>query len=139
MLCQMSQRSHVDALPHDGQVGDAVLNDLGNILQPEKEAANYTPTPLDPIQMATVLKKSAKLTTDEYYGLLYYLQRTGQQYQAYNALPHPQNALILSPHAEHPLQVHLYNHVFSCQKSHEGNSVIQFYNSHIHSHKTGFI
>jgi hypothetical protein len=139
MLRQMSRRARVDALLHDGQVGDAALNDLGKILQPEKESANYTPTPLDPIQMATVLKKSPKLTTDEYYGLLYYLQGTGRQYQAYNALPHPQNALILSPHAERPLQVHLYNHVFSCQKSHEGNSAIQFYNPHTHRHETGFI
>ena len=138
MLRQMSRRAHVDAFLCDG-LGDAASNNLAKILQPVDILANHIPTPLNPVETAAVLKKAPKLAPTDYNALLNYLQSTGRQYQNFNAIPHPPNALILPPHAELPLQVHHHGHTFSCQQSHEGNSAIQFYNPQTQAHDTGFI
>ena len=79
MLCQISQRAHVDALLKDG-LGGTASNNLANILKPDNASADWTPIPLDPIQVAAALKKSPKLAEDHYNALLAYLQGTGGQY-----------------------------------------------------------
>ncbi|EDR00486.1 uncharacterized protein LACBIDRAFT_334088 [Laccaria bicolor S238N-H82] len=66
---------------------------------------NFSPTPLDSAEMAAVFKKASNLPQDAYDALLVYLQATGHQYRAYDAFPHPSNALILPPTVELPLQV----------------------------------
>jgi hypothetical protein len=128
----------VDALLKDG-LDKMTSNNLAKILKSENDSADCTPTPLNPIQVAEALKKSPKLAEEHYNALLIYLQGTGQQYRAFHALPHPPNALILPQHAKLPLQVHLHDRTFSCQKSHEGNSAIQFYSPYTQEHSTGFI
>ena len=138
MLRQMSRRARVDASLQD-TLGDTVSNNLAKILRPENNSADCSPILLNPIQVATALKESSKLAEDHYNALLYYLQGTGRPYRASHALPHPPNALILPPHAKLPSQVHHHGHTFSCQKSHEGNSAIQFYNPYTQQHDTGFV
>ncbi|KAF8234136.1 hypothetical protein L208DRAFT_1551034, partial [Tricholoma matsutake] len=49
------------------------------------------------------------------------------------------NVIILPPQAQHLLQVHHDECTFSCEKSHEGNSAIKFYNPLTQAHDTGFI
>jgi hypothetical protein len=128
----------VDALLQDG-LGNTASNNLAKVLKSEDVSADCTPRPIDPIQAATALEKSPKLAEDHYNALLVYLQGTGRQYRAFHAFPHPQNALILPPHAKIPSQMHYHGHTFSCQRSHEGNSAIQFYNPYTQQHSTGFI
>ena len=115
------------------------MNGLANILQPAVKTSDFSSTPLDSTGIAAVLKKASDLPRDAYDALLDYLQATGHQYRAYDAFPHPSNALILPPKVELPLQVHRGDHTFSCQHSHEGNSAIQFCNPHTQEHDTGFI
>ena len=138
MLHQMSCRARVDASLQDG-LGDTALNNLVKILKPENDSANGKPMPLNPTQVATALKDSSKLAEDHYNALLHYLQGTGRPYRAFHAFPHPPNALILPPHAKLPSQMHHHGRTFSCQKSHEGNSAIQFYNPYTQQNDTGFI
>ena len=138
MLRQMSRRGRVDALLQDG-LQDGRMNGLANILQPAVKTSDFSPTPLDSAEIAAVFKKASNLPRDAYDALLVYLQATGHQYRAYDAFPHPPNALILPPRVELPLQVHRGDHTFSCQHSHEGNSTIQFRNPHTQEHDTGFI
>jgi len=105
MLHQMSCRGQVDALLHDG-LQDNKMNGLANILRPAVKTSDFSPTPLDSTEIAAVLKKASDLPWDAYDALLDYIQATGHQYQAYDALPHPPNALILPLKVELPLQVH---------------------------------
>lgn len=105
MLRQMSRRGRVDALLHDG-LQDGKMNGLADILRPAVKTSDLSPTPLDSAGIAAVLKKASDLPRDAYDALLDYLQATGHQYRAYDAFPHPPNALILPPKVKLPLQVH---------------------------------
>lgn len=136
MLHEMACRGRLDAMIEDGiEVGDAETQKFASILQPT-DMSDCTPILLDPLELAAAKKKAIKFTPDEYNALLQYLQQSGRQYRAYDNFPHPQNAHILPPHAGKPLYLH---HTFSCQKTHEGNSAIRFYNPLTNSHDTGFI
>jgi hypothetical protein len=140
MLRQLSRRGRVDAMLKDGLTsGDALSNGLAQILQEKEESADYAHRPVSPAQIAEILKKAPVLPSEQYAALLQYLQLTGRQYRDFRELPHPPNALILPPRAELPLQMHRGDCTFSCQKSHEGNSAIKFYNPYSREYDTGFI
>ena len=140
MLRQLSRRGCVDAMIKDGLPGDdALSNGLAEILQEKEKPADYAHSPVSPAQVAAILKNAPILPPEQYIALLQYLQVTGRQYRDYRQLPHPPNTLILPPRAEPPLQMHRGDRTFSCQKSHEGNSAIQFYNPYSREYDTGFI
>jgi len=124
-----------DGLPGD----DALSNGLAEILQEKEKPADYAHSPVSPAQVVVILKNTPILPPEQYIALLQYLQFTGRQYRDYHQLPHPPNTLILPPRAELPLQMHRGDCTFSCQKSHEGNSAIQFYNPYSQEYDTGFI
>lgn len=132
MLRQMSRRAHVDALLHI----ENDLKDLCNILEP---AVDGPPVSLKSTEVADVLAKAPQLVEVDYNDLLHYLHQTGRPYRAYSDLPHPPNAIILPPQAQHVLQVHRDECTFSCERSHKGNSAIQFYNPLTQAQDTGFI
>jgi hypothetical protein len=131
----MSCRAHVDALLHS----DDGLKELCNILEPADVPMDSHPVPLTPTEVSEVLAKAPQLLEAEYNDLLHYLQQTGRPYRAYSDLPHPPNSMVLPPQAQHPLQVHRDECTFSCERSHKGNSAIQFYNPLTQVHDTGFI
>ena len=140
MLRQLSHRGRVDAMLKDGLTGgDASSNGLAQILQGKEESADYAHMPVTPAQIAEILQKAPMLPPEHYTALLKHLQFTGRQYRDFRLLPHPPNALILPPRAELPLQMQRGDRTFSCQKSHEGNSAIKFYNPYSREYDTGFI
>jgi hypothetical protein len=140
MLRQLSRQGRVDAMIKDGLPDDDALSTgLTEILQEKKKPADYAPSPVSPAEVAAILKNALILPLEQYTALLQYLQFTGRQYRNYRQLPHPPNSLILPPRAELPLQMHRGDRTFSCQKSHEGNSAIQFYNPYSREYDTGFI
>lgn len=134
MLRQMSRRARLDALLHDSE--DARL--LANILDPVTQSVEIITT-ISPADQAKILAEAPKLPEADYNALLQYLHQTGRPYRAFNSLPHPENSIILPPHAQYPLQIHCGECTFSCEKSHKGNSAIQFYNPFTHSNNTGSI
>ena len=87
----------------------------------------------------SALKHVLKHPELNYTALIYYLQRSQHQYWAFNDFPHPRNALILSPQAKTPLQLHHGEYTFSCWTLHQANSTIRFYNLSTQTHATGFI
>ncbi len=135
MLRQMSRRSRLAAMLYD----DNQIEDMANILEPKNATQTNVNVNIGPMEQAEFLKKSHKLTEDEYGALLQYLQDAGQPYRPVYQLPHPANALILPPIIQTPLQVHRDHCTFSCQKSHKVNSGIQFYNPSTQTKDTGFI
>jgi hypothetical protein len=135
MLRQMSRRACVDALLHSGDD----LKELCDILEPVDMSTDGPLLPLKPTEVADVLAKAPGLLEVDYNDLLHYLHQTGRPYRPYSDLPHPPNAIILPPQAQQPLQVHRDECIFSCEKSHKGNSAIQFYNPLTQAHDTGFI
>ncbi|KAF9455478.1 hypothetical protein BDZ94DRAFT_1366470 [Collybia nuda] len=139
MLRQMARKGRLHAILEDGvQTEDVGVRRLASILQPTT-LSDSVPTPLGPAELAAFLKKAPELPQNEYNALLHYLQQTGRQFRAYDNFPHPQNAMILPPRAQRPLQLHRNGQTFSCQQSHRGNSGIRFYNPLKNSHDTGFI
>jgi len=137
MLHHMSRRGRVDAMLKDGLTsGDSSSGGLAQILQPKEASVDYAPSPVSPGEVAAILKNAPDLPLQHYNALLFYLQSTGRQYRQ---VPHPQNALILPPRAERPLQMRRSDCTFSCQRSHEGNSALTFYKPHSQESKTGFI
>ncbi|KAF8068046.1 hypothetical protein FPV67DRAFT_1669907 [Lyophyllum atratum] len=135
MLRQMSRRARIDALLHD----EDGSRDLADTLDPIHVSMD-TPLPLKPTEVSEILLKAPALSPEEYNALLYYLHLTGRPYRAFHDFPHPPNANILPPQAQRPLQVHRDQEcTFSCERSHKGNSAIQFYNPLTQTHDTGFI
>jgi hypothetical protein len=129
MLHHMSRRGRVDAMLKDGLTsGDSSSGGLAQILQPKEASVDYAPSPVSPGEVAAILKNAPDLPLQHYNALLFYLQSTGRQYRHFHQVPHPQNALILPPRAERPLQMRRGDCTFSCQRSHEGNSALTFYN-----------
>lgn len=135
MLCQMSRRAHINAALHDVDGP----TELANILEPINLSVDAAPVPLSPSEVSNVLKKARDLQGIEYNALLQYLQHTGRPYRSYDNFPHPPNARILPPLAQHPLQFNRGECTFSCEHSHKGNSVIYYYNPLVQAHDTGFI
>lgn len=126
----MSRQGRLDAMLYDNDDTSA----LANILYSNKFSANP-----DSKEEDENLKNSIPLTTDEYLALLHYLQASGKPYRPAHQFPHPENALILPPFVQKPLQVHRDHCTFSCKKSHKGNSGIKFYDPSTQSYDTGFI
>ena len=140
MLHQMSCRGRVDAVLKDGLTsGDSSSGGLAQILQPKEASVDYAPSPVSPAEVAAILKKAPDLPLCHYNALLFYLQSTGRQYRHLHHVPHPQNAVILPPRAERPLQMRRGDCTFSCQRSHEGNSALTFYKPHSQESESGFI
>ena len=149
MLHQMSHYGCVDAMLEDTlvlstdvidiSVGVTAIQNLAQIIWPKKVSTDCAPTPLTSLEAASALKNALKLYKHDYTALLYYLQRSGWQYQAFSDFPYPKNALILPLWAETPLQLYCGECTFSCQCLHQGNSMIRFYNLLTQAHATGFI
>ena len=130
MLRQISRQGRMDAMLNDNDDTSA----LASILQSRKSQIGQNNNKKDENTTGSI-----HLTTDEYCALLQYLQASGQPYHPAHEFPHPDNALILPPYVQKPLQLHRDHCTFSCKKSHKGNSGIKFYNPSTQSQDTGFI
>jgi hypothetical protein len=133
MLRQMCRRGRAEALLQNHP------SNFANILL-HKDKPNLIQNPrLTGIEQAEVLAKGKRLTDADYSRLLAHLASTGLPWRAYNAVPHPHGALILPPTALHPTEFHWDNHIFSCFRSHRGNSAMLFCNPSCDVQYTGFI
>jgi hypothetical protein len=138
MLRQHSRRARLEALLHDGTKPGT--KELASILNSSADMPPQSKlTALSPTEAADILAGAPKLDEAEYGELLQYLQHTGHIFRHWNDLPHPPNSTVLPPHATRPLQIHRGEYTFSCQRSHQGNSAVYFYNPLTHTHATGFI
>lgn len=134
----MSRRARVDATLFDNKE----MQSLGAILDPDSYSVieNNDQLKINPEDQALFLSKGTLLEKDHYRALLQYFHLNGRaHYRAFDQFPHPQNSVVVPPQAQFPLQIHRDECTFSCQKSHYGNSAIQFYNPATQLHDTGFI
>jgi hypothetical protein len=140
MLKQLARRGRFDAIIHDKEFTEPAMLQLAKILHHDNPGLNIS---LDGVDVANILADAPHLHPDEYNMLLHYLQTTAQQpwWQHYKAMPHSNPAHVLPFCAQQPTQLTLEGkRTYSCQRSHEGNSSIQFYNPHTaQAPCTGFI
>jgi hypothetical protein len=82
---------------------------------------------VDSATAAEIIAKGKKLSEGHYNMLWAYLTIAGGQLWYAHNLTHPDGALVLPPTAKHPSEFHLNGDTFSCRRSHQANSSIQFY------------
>ncbi|THU94689.1 hypothetical protein K435DRAFT_819951 [Dendrothele bispora CBS 962.96] len=118
-----------------GKTDNSATNQLMTLLMPKKKDPSQIPStqPLTSYEEAVLIAKSPRLSNFNYELLFTFLQAKGQPWRRYNAFPHPENSLILSPFANHPMQITYEGHVYSCYRSHQGNSAIQVHTGVIDS------
>ncbi|THU86471.1 hypothetical protein K435DRAFT_922588 [Dendrothele bispora CBS 962.96] len=131
ILRQTCRRGRLESIGHHWKMDNSATNQLMTLLMPEKKDPSQIPStqPLTSYEEAVLIAKSPRLSNFNYELLFTFLQAKGQPWRRYNAFPHPENSLILSPFANHPMQITYEGHVYSCYRSHQGNSAIQFYSS----------
>lgn len=136
MLWQLARRGRLAAFLNNKAQNSPSMASLTQILQQEMNSSGKD---LDGAEVAKILTASKPVGADKYRMLLQYLNSTGQQWRSNVDIPHPPGALILPPVALQPADVKLDGHGYSCRRSHEGNSAIQFKNPTDSASLTGFI
>lgn len=139
MLRQMARRGRLEAQFSDEQSKNTPAGHLAQILQPSTAASRKWTQPLSELEVAQILAKAKDLESEDYQMLLQYQISKGQLWRSCYNMPHPPNSLILPPCAMKPQEFKLGDQVFSCYKSHRGNSGIQFKDPKDGSILTGFI
>lgn len=140
----MCRRSLLEGVLNDdiqrAGLSPAPMSKLALILQPKdpfrwKALTNI----LDGLEVAKILARGIELTRNEYASLLKYLRTTGEPWESAYKMPHAEGVLIMPRHALEPSQFKLDGHMYSCYKSHRGNSGIQFKMPKSDKLATGFI
>ncbi|KAJ7243315.1 hypothetical protein C8J57DRAFT_1191865 [Mycena rebaudengoi] len=144
MLRQMCRRSLLEGVLNDdiqrADEASGPMGKLAHILQPKDPFIWKAPLKLlSGSEEAKTLLSATELSKTEYAMLLKYMCTTGQTWHSWIKFPHPVGALILPPKAMQPSQFKMDGHTFSCKKSHQGNSGIQFTVPGTIQHSTGFI
>lgn len=139
MLRQITRRGRLEAKFSDEQSKDTFVGQLAQILQPSTAASKKATGPLTELEVAQILAEAKDLDLDDYEMLLQYQISKGQMWRSCYQMPHPPGSLILPPCAMKPTRFKLGDRVFRCQKSHRGNSGIQFKDPIKHTVLTGFI
>lgn len=139
MLRQMARLGRLLARQHDAHdEQDSVLKGLDNILDPEDKSKTRRLATLDDAQLAQFLaNKKHEMTTRRYDLILKYLASVGEHklnfWGSRNAagvitLPDPEHrSMILPPRARQRKKCYVDKRTYSCNSSHRGNSLIQFY------------
>jgi hypothetical protein len=140
MLRQMSRLGRLLARQHDNNLHDqpAAMQSLDRILNPENSRLVKKSERLNEAELAKFLAhKKRELPVRVYDLILGYLASIGEHklnfWGTRNAaggitLPDPDHrSMILPPRAKHCQKCHVEKRTYSCSSSHEGNSLIQFY------------
>ncbi|KAJ6472115.1 hypothetical protein DFH09DRAFT_1058123 [Mycena vulgaris] len=139
----MCRRSLLEGVLNDSSQhsGPAPMAKLATILQPKDPFRWKAPVDLlNGVEVADILARGMELTPTEYNSLLKYLCNTGEEWlSAYRNLPYVTGALIMPRHALEPLELTLDGHTYSCFKSNQGGSGIQFKMPKTGAQATGFI
>ncbi|KAJ7182572.1 hypothetical protein C8R43DRAFT_869275 [Mycena crocata] len=127
MLRQIAHRGRLEAILKDNLSSKSLVGELSHILQPGE---NTNPLePLTGLETAKILGSGKELSIPIYTMILEYLHSAGQsQWRSYSQMPHLAAELVLPRSGKMPSDFKLDGHTFSCKKSHEGNSGIQFKN-----------
>ncbi|KAJ7265144.1 hypothetical protein C8J57DRAFT_1069424 [Mycena rebaudengoi] len=144
MLRQMCRRFLLEGILNDdirrADKTSGSMGELALILQPKDAFRWKAPTKsLDGSEVAKILAAGKSLSSTEYDMLLKHLRTTNKLWHSWIKFPHPTGALILPPNALQPSQFKIDGHMFSCRKSHEGNSGIQFTIANSSNPATGLI
>ncbi|KZV94512.1 hypothetical protein EXIGLDRAFT_611659 [Exidia glandulosa HHB12029] len=142
MLQQFCRRGRIDALLHDG-TDDAELARLLDLLHldaSQDEQTHPRPAPTS-TQIAEMLRDADDLSASEYGLLLAHLRKDGQPWRDRTAYPHPLAAaeFIVPSAAVVHSECNFFGRTFSCARSHDGNSAIEFYNYERTTSYTGVI
>ncbi|KAJ6523268.1 hypothetical protein DFH09DRAFT_1286690 [Mycena vulgaris] len=139
MLTQIARRGRLEAMFTDEQSKNGPPAQLAQILQPTIAALAKATLPLSEVEVVKILGTAQDLSDQDYQMLLQYQVSKGQPWRSCYQLPQPSGSLILPPCAVKPRQFTSGTRVFSCYKSHRGNSGIQFKDPSDSSLMTGFI
>lgn len=139
MISQMSRFARVKATFND----DEDLEMLNESLEPAWASIEGPKPELTGKEQAEFMAKgSVKLSQNEYDSLLWYLRGAGRPYfSVHSSAQKMANAdtLYLPPYVRKRTEVHISDHTFSVQRSHEGNSAVQFFNPRSKERETGYI
>ncbi|KAJ7150883.1 hypothetical protein C8R43DRAFT_887002 [Mycena crocata] len=139
MLTQIARKGRLEALFTDEQSKEGYPGELAKILQPVIAAQIKAAQPLAELEVAKFLTTGIDLSSEDYQMLLQYQISKGQLWRSCYQMPHPLGALILPPCVVKPREFKQGRQVFSCYKSHRGNSGIRFKNPADSTLLTGFI
>ncbi|KAJ3897072.1 hypothetical protein F5879DRAFT_928107, partial [Lentinula edodes] len=129
MVQKSACKGRLEGLLHDNQFTNPATQKLAKILEPRDIFAFMsTPETMTGSQIAKALSDGEPLSKTHYAILLKYLNNSGREYKsAYTNSRYPSGTLILPTRAKCHSQIPFNNTTFSCTKSHEGQSHIQFY------------
>lgn len=139
MLRQLTRRGRLQVFLKDKSQSDLNVASLTEILHPEEDLTQKSQKALDGAEVAKILAASKPLGDNMYRMLLQYLHSIGQLWRSNVEIPHPPGSLILPDVALHPSDFKSDGRGFSCHRSHEGNSGIQFKTPADSAMRTGFI
>ncbi|KAJ3857072.1 hypothetical protein EV368DRAFT_61194 [Lentinula lateritia] len=128
MVYKSACKGRLEASLHDNQYTNPATQKLAEILEPKDVFAfMHNPETMTGQQIAK-LADGTVLSKDHYAILLKYLNNSGREYKsAYTNSRYPLGTLILPTIAQNHTQIPFNNSTYSCYKSHEGQSHIQFY------------
>lgn len=129
MVHKSACKGRLEASLHDNQYTNPATQKLAEILEPKDVFAfMHNPETMTGQQIAKALADGTVLSKDHYAILLKYLNNSGREYKsAYTNSRYPLGTLILPTMAQNHTQIPFNNSTYSCYKSHEGQSHIQFY------------
>ncbi|KAJ7160858.1 hypothetical protein C8R46DRAFT_904956 [Mycena filopes] len=147
MLRQTARRGRLEAKLTDYHFqtnipADDVVGHLAQILQPDASYLNKALQPLSGLEVAQILAHGKETGIRAYTLILNYLHSARQtQWRSVHApLPHLAEEVALPPTSLQPSEFKLDGKTFSCKRSHEGNSGIQFKNPvNVNDLLTGYI
>ncbi|THU85981.1 hypothetical protein K435DRAFT_822265 [Dendrothele bispora CBS 962.96] len=141
MLRQMCRRGRFEAQVHDYQKDDSLTSHMNSLLLPNPNyGTNATSVqPLTPYETGILIHNGKRMSGVDYEMLLAHLKSIGEQWRKVDEFPHPENAYVLQPIAVQPTEFTFEGRTYSQNKSHKGNSAIQFYSHSKEETHIGYI
>ncbi|KAJ7053531.1 hypothetical protein C8F01DRAFT_996576 [Mycena amicta] len=131
MLRHLARRARFEAKLSDTRTTDNLMGRLANILDPVNLPGILDPMkPVSGLEEAELAKNGNNIDQSAYELVLHYLHSVGQtQWVSWiediGNLP-LDNQFVLSPYCLQPDSIEMDGQTYSCKRSHEGNSGIQF-------------
>jgi hypothetical protein len=142
MLRQMARNCQLLAYLDNSASSSLEMSTFRDILDPGNITKRSLIQPIGDSEQATYLyDKGTTIDRPKYNMILEYLNSTGHhgQYHSNQTSHLHENALVLPPLAKQCTEFHENGRTYSCYSSHEGNSLVQFYDRQISAYRTGVI